>query len=172
MSLQKYSLWLMPAGATAQKFSELITQLAQRYSSPQFPPHVTLIGSIEAQEDEIVPKAKELASLLHPYHLQLANVDYTDLYYRTLVVRIEASEEVMSAYQRAKSLFPNVTKPEYMPHLSLLYGDFSVETKKEIISMIGESFTDTFEATTLYLYRTQGPVSDWQRIGAFPLRGQ
>jgi 2'-5' RNA ligase len=169
MPLQKYSLWLMPAGATAQKFSELITQLAQRYSSPQFSPHVTLIGSIEAQEEEMVAKAQELATLLQPYPLQLTNVDYTELYYRALVVRIEASAEVMNANQQARKLFPSVKKTEYMPHLSLLYGDFSVETKKEIISKIGENFTDTFEATTLYLYRTEGAVRDWQQIAAFPL---
>ena len=170
MSLLKYSLWLMPAGATEQKFSQLISQLAQRYSSPTFLPHVTLIGSIEAQEEEILTKAQELASLLHPYPLQLTNVDYTDFYYRALFVRVEASAEVLSAYQQARKLFPSAQKTDYMPHLSLLYGDFSVETKKEIIQKIGDHFTDTFEATILYLYLTEGAVSDWQKISAFPLR--
>ncbi len=57
-----------------------------------------------------------------------------------------------------------------MPHLSLLYGDFSVETKKEIIKKTGESFTDEFEADTLHLYLTEGAASNWQRMRAFPLQ--
>lgn len=39
----------------------------------------------------------------------------------------------LAAYQQAKKLFLDNQKTGYRPHLSLLYGDFSVETKKEII---------------------------------------
>lgn len=57
-----------------------------------------------------------------------------------------------------------------MPHLSLLYGDFSIETKREIIGRIGNTFTDEFEASVLYLYQTAGEVSNWRKIKEFPLQ--
>jgi 2'-5' RNA ligase len=171
MARQKYSLWFMPTGPVERKFSQLIVQLAEHYSSPKFPPHVTLIGSIEAQEKELDSRVQELASLIHSFPIQLTNIDYTDYYYRALFVRIEHSEEVLTAYQQAKKVFPSNQATDYMPHLSLLYGDFSVETKKEIIKEIGENFTDEFEVDTLYLYLTEGAASGWQKIRAYPLLG-
>ena len=169
MALLKYSLWLMPTGAVDRKFSQLISQLAEQYSSPAFSPHVTLVGMIEANEEEIIMKAQEVASLIHPYTINLTNVDYTDYYYRALFVRVEPSADVLAAYQEARKIFPSNQEPDYMPHLSLLYGDFSVEIKKQIITKIGDSFTDEFEANTLHLYLTEGNVSDWQKISTFPL---
>jgi 2'-5' RNA ligase len=170
MVIRKYSLWFIPTGAVGRKFSQLIVQLAEHYSSPAFPPHVTLIGSIEAYEKEIIKKTQKLASLIRPFSMQLTTIASTTFYYRALFVKVEPSTEVISAYQQAKRLFPNSQKTGYIPHLSLLYGDFSPETKKEIIKKIGENFTDTFKADTLYLYLTEDTASDWQRIKAFPLQ--
>ncbi len=169
MALLKYSLWFMPTGVVKHHFSQLIVQLAEHYSSPTFPPHVTLIGSIEAHEAEIISQTQALASLIQPFSIQLTTIAYTASYYRALFVKVEPSTEALAAYEQAKQLFPGNQEPVYMPHLSLLYGDFSVEIKKEIIKKIGESFTDEFEADTLYLYLTEGATNNWQRIRTFSL---
>ena len=169
MSKRKYSFWFMPAGPAERKFSRLIVQLAEHYSSPIFPPHVTLIGSIDADEEEIVGKAQELAALIHPFSLQLTAIASTDAYYRALFVKADPSTALLAAYQQSRRLFPGGQKLDYMPHLSLLYGNFSVETKKEMVKRIGESFTETFKVDTLYLYLTDGAVGAWQRIRAFSL---
>ncbi len=172
MALMEYSLWLMPTGAVYDKFSQLISQLAEQNSSPSFPPHVTLVGSIEADEEEMINKTQDVAKLIHPYTIKLMNVDYTDYYYRSLFVRVEPTEDVMKAYQKVREIFPSPQETGYMPHFSLLYGDFSSETKEQIIKKIGDRFTDEFEVNSLYLYLTQGDVSKWYKINDFPLRGR
>lgn len=118
----------------------------------------------------MISKTQELASLIHPLPIQLTTIAYTDSYYRALFVKVDHSAEIFTAYQQAKKLFPSHQKIGYVPHLSLLYGNFSIETKKEIIKEIGETFANTFEADTLYLYLTEGAASDWQRIRAFSLQ--
>lgn len=170
MAIRKYSLWFMPTEAVERKFSQLIVQLAEHHSSPTFPPHVTLIGSIEAHEEEVISKTQELASLIHPFPIQLTTIAYTDSYYRALFVKVDHSTEILTTYQQARKLFSSHQKTGYMPHLSLLYGIFPIEIKKEIIKEIGETFTNTFEADTLYLYLTEGAASDWQGIRAFSLQ--
>ena len=162
-------MWLMPTGAVYDKFSQLISQLAEQYSSPTFPPHVTLVGSIEADEEEIINKTQEVATLLHPYTIKLMNVDYTDYYYRSLFVRVEPAVEVLEAYEKAREIFPGPQEAGYMPHFSLLYGNFSREIKEQIIKKIGDRFTDEFEVSSLHLYLTHGDVSQWHKISDFPL---
>lgn len=169
MALMEYSLWLMPTGAVYDKFSQLISQLAEQYSAPNFPPHVTLVGSIEAYEEEMINKTQEVANLIHPYAIRLMNVDYTDYYYKSLFVKVEPTAEVLKAYQKAREIFPGTQETDYMPHFSLLYGNFSRETKEQIKKRIGDRFTDEFEVNSLHLYLTHGDVSKWPKIRDFPL---
>ncbi|HEY0756881.1 MAG TPA: 2'-5' RNA ligase family protein [Ktedonobacteraceae bacterium] len=170
MARRKYSFWFMPGGAVEQKFSQLIVQLAQRYASPVFPPHITLLGSIEAHEQEIVRQAQDLASLIHSFSVQLTNVAFTPAYYQALFVKVDPSAEIVAAYQQVSKLFPANQQTAYMPHLSLLYGDLSIAIKQKIIEEIGEHFADRFEVDTLHLYLTEGAASDWQSIRVLPLR--
>lgn len=169
MALMEYSLWLMPTGAVAKKFSQLISQLAEQYSSLNFPPHVTLVGSIEASEEEMINKTQEVAKLIHPYTIKLMNVDYTDYYYRSLFVRVEPTVDVLEAYQKVREIYPSPQETGYMPHFSLLYGNFSLETKKQIIKKVGDRFTDEFEVKAIYLYLTKGDANEWYKIRDFPL---
>ena len=102
--------------------------------------------------------------------MKLTNVDYTNSYYRALFVKVEPSAAILAAHQVARNILLDDQETSYMPHLSLLYADFSLEKKKQIVEQIGDSFTDEFEVDTLYLYLTEGAVVDWRRIGAFPLQ--
>jgi len=171
MAKHKYSLWFMPAGTVAQRFSQIIVQLAKDHASPIFSPHVTLLGSIEASQEEVINRTQELAALLRPFLVPLTTITFTDAYYRALFVKAGHSTEALAAYELARKLFPGDQQTAYMPHLSLLYGDFSVAIKQEIIKEIGENFPDAFEANTLYLYLTEGAAHNWQSIRAFPLEG-
>lgn len=170
MAIRKYSLWFMPTGIVEQKFSQLIARLAEDYAAPKFPPHITLLGSIEAGEEEMISRSQELASLIHPFPVKLIDIAHTDYYYRALFARVEPSAELLAAYQRALEIFPDSHRADYMPHLSLIYGDFFLETKKEMIEKIGASFLDEFEVDTLHLYLTEGAVSTWESKGTFPLQ--
>ena len=170
MKQRTYSLWLMPTEAIYQEFSRLISQLAKENSSIEFQPHITLIGNVEAREEEMIMKTREVASLIHPYPVKLLDIGYTNYYYRALYLNVQPSSEVLTAYQVAREIFPDASNTSYMPHLSLLYGDFPIVVKEQIIRKIGNNFTHEFEAHTLYLYLTEGAASDWEKIEAFPLQ--
>lgn len=161
MTQRAFSLWLMPTGAVYQEFSRLISQLAKENSSIEFQPHITLVGNVEAQEEEMIMKTREVAALIHPYPVKLMDIDYTDYYYRALYLNVKPSSEVLTAYQVARKIFPDASGTGYMPHLSLLYGDFPIKVKEQIIRKIGNNFTNEFEANTLYLYLTEAAARNW-----------
>jgi 2'-5' RNA ligase len=169
MPLQKYSLWLMPTGATGEKFSHLIARLAKQYSSQRFSPHITLIGLIESDEEEMISKAQAVATQSQPCAIKLMHINYTNEYYKSLFVEVEPAAALLATYQAARKVFPDSQATSYAPHLSLLYGNFSVDTKKQIINEIGDTLPDEFEARTLYLYLTDGDANTWHKIREFPL---
>jgi 2'-5' RNA ligase len=162
----------MPTGEVARTFAQRIERLAGRYAAPVFPPHVTLIGSRVVDEEEVLDRAQALASLLHPLRLRLTTIATTDAYYRALFVQVDLSAELAAAYQQASRLFPGNSETAYRPHLSLVYGNFSPETRQAMIQEIGENVASTFEVDALHLYLTEGAVGEWQSIKAFPLRNE
>ncbi len=167
---KSYSLWLVPVGQVYDKFVDLISRLSKEYSTPNFEPHITLLGEEIGEEKEIIDKTSRLAALIKPYEAKLTNIDYLDEYFRCLFVRIKETSGVMGANLKAREIFNRKTDPVYMPHLSLMYGHFSPETKEKIIKEIGREFNKSFEVGSIHLFCTEGEVKAWHRVKEFMLK--
>jgi len=171
---KKYSLWLIPTGDIYNKLANLISQLSEKYSAPHFDPHVTLLSQVAGVEDKIVSKTSQLAKLVKPYKIKLTTIDYLDEYFRSLFIKIKETEEVMNANIKAREIFSEYiidrhADTKYTPHLSLLYGNFPSQVKKEIIKETGKEFNISFEIKSIHLFFTEGEVKDWYKIKEFPL---
>ena len=170
MRAEGYSIWLIPSGDVYQKLAEIISQLSDKYSAPNFEPHVTLIGDLLGAKEEIISKTTKLAGSLKPFEIKLKRVDYLDEYFKCLFVRAEKTKELIQANNLAKEIFNRKFDPEFMPHLSLLYGDFIPEIKEKILGDLGREFNIDFEVKSIHLFSTTGEVKDWHRIKEFPLK--
>ena len=168
----KYSLWLMPTGEVYDKFAEIISRLSKEYHSPKFEPHVTLIGAVVGTEEELSVKTAKLAKLIKPFKIKLGKVDYFTERHKALIIRTEKTAGLIEANKIARELFNLLPEPGYMPHLSLLYGDFSLETKEEVIQKLGREFNDEFEVGGICLYFTTGDKEEenWHKIKEFPFK--
>ena len=165
----------MPSGDIYDKLVSLIFQFSERYSTPNFKPHVTLLGPIVGSRERIVDKTSQLANCIQPYEIRLTTVDYLDEYFRCLFLRVKETKEVISTNDRTREIFSKYIisrqqDEKYMPHLRLLYGDFSSQTKKEIIQEIGREFDISFKVGSIHLFVTQDEVRDWYRIKEFNLK--
>ena len=120
-------------------------------------------------KDSIVLETSKLASSIKPYDIHLTNVGCLDEYFRSLFIEVEKSYEVVRANLAAKRAFGNDDDSVYFPHLSLMYGNFSTEIKKEIISEIGDRFNLTFRVDSIHLFDTSGRPEEWYHLEKFPL---
>lgn len=169
-STGKYSIWLIPRGAVYHKLDHLISLLSKSYRTPNFEPHVTLIGGVTGSENEILEKTAQLASLLRLFQIKLTQVNHFDEYFRCLFVRVEEVKPIVEANAKAREIFGKKDDLEYLPHLSLVYGNLTPETKEEIIAKIGRKFDLRFEVKSFSLFSTQGEVKDWYIVKEFPLK--
>lgn len=162
-----YTLWLMPKGEIYGKFAELIKKLAGEYGGPIFEPHVTLLGGIELPETEMISKTDQLVESQKPFPVTLRQVDFEDYHFRALFVKAEITPALLSLRERAKKIFGMQDIPPYMPHFSLLYGNYPNELKEKIIAEIGRDQTAQFEVNSVFLTKG-GEVKDWKIINEFP----
>lgn len=167
MKSRGHTLWLIPTGEAYEKFSSLIKKLAEEYNAPVFMPHVTLLGDFLQPEEECISLTKQLVSDQKPFTIKMNEIGYEDSYFRTLFVRAEKKEPLLNLHNRSKGIFKKDIPP-YMPHLSLLYGTFPVETKEKIIGEIGRNQSIQFEISSLHLIKG-GEVENWRIVEEFPL---
>ena len=161
----KYSLWIRPKGEAAAQLQSLINDLAKKYGAPVFEPHITLVGHIKADAKEITEakrKIDELAGKLEPFTVTLTEYGFMDEEHRCLYLLAE-SPRLAVAYEQAATLFPQVEHEHFrqMPHLSLLYGQYAPEVKREIIKT-NPLPPITFEVESLDMHLTDGLPSAWQ----------
>lgn len=166
---KEYSLWIIPPKSISEGLAAVISRLSQQNSSPYFKPHITLLGDVTLLEEEMLSRTSKLTNLISPFRLKLTTVSYLREYFRCLFIKVEESEEIIEANQKARTLFNREHDPKFMPHLSLMYGDFSPEKKEEIISEIGNDFHMTFEVKSLHLVLSSSHIApeNWRTLRQF-----
>lgn len=165
-----YHLFLEPTGVLRERLSATITELAERYGGPVFPPHVTLLAHIpEGAEAEVRARAQELAQRLTPLQIRLSQPAGEDAYFRNLYLHVLPTEELLQAHDIAEAFFAQNSLSVYMPHLSLVYGTLTAPEQATCIHGLGVPPGESFSADTLHLYKTEGSVSEWKLLESFPL---
>lgn len=167
-----YALGLVPERGTETYtfLDRLIRDVATQYQTPVFDPHVTLLSSVEGDEQDIREKTRILAASLEPFEVQLGEVGSNGTYFQILFSRIEQTSAVMSANTTAQKEFA-VDRGTYFPHLSLAYGDLSNEQVGALQQFVAQGNQITgmhFLARGVELWRTEGVVEDWGRVALFP----
>ena len=154
--------------ARCAKLAATIRQLARELNAPVFEPHVTLL-SLEGTEREHVRRTAELAHQLEAFPIVLTGLAYGSEYFQCLFANVQRTTRVMNANIVAKQVLDQ-TEKTYTPHLSLVYGLYPEERKREIIARLRSRLPASFEATAIHLIRAEsGDPKDWHEISVVPM---
>jgi len=164
LTANRFALWLAPEGADEDALQAVVDRLAREHGGPTFPPHLTLLGGIVAEEDDVVERAHRLAAERTPLTLHLDGIGTDETYFQSLFGLVRATPELVELRAAARAIFPEAPDP-YRPHVSLLYGHPGPETKRSIIAALEGTLPPAVEARTLVV-QTGREVADWR----YPLR--
>ncbi len=164
-----FHLFLEPTGELADELAAIIKTLSAEYGGPVFTPHVTLLARIEGEEKEVIEKSQILADKLSPITLTLGTLDIKDAFFKALYMQIEEVGDMKKYHAQANEIFSMQDEGEYVPHLSLLYGNYEKEQKETTIKDLIVPQGKAFLADRMHLYKTEGPAENWQKIQEFIL---
>jgi 2'-5' RNA ligase len=168
----KYSVWLIPDrnSEAYRQLDDYISEYADEYEdAPEFEPHVTVLGGIKGDPNDITPKTRTLAAKYDPIDLQLTRVQCSTTTHQCVFALVEPTVHLLQLHdETAKSFDENPGM--YVPHVSLLYSDMSIEDRVSIAeSTTAEAFPETATATTLAVVETDGPVAAWDSVDEYQL---
>ncbi len=160
----------MPYGDIAFKLQQRINELSKKYDTPSFEPHLTLLGSMNHGVTELIQLTNTLAGVLDPFEILLTRLGYRDTFYQSFFIHAKKSEELMKARNTAERLFDISPEQDYMPHISLMYGDFKSEEKERIISRMSREVYISFRVNSLMLVNTKGKPKEWKKVHSAEFR--
>lgn len=172
MTHAQYSVWLLPPLALRERYAALIDALSRRLGTPRFEPHITLAAPRAATETQALADAKRLAMHLAPVPVCFASVDYTDAYFRCLFLRAVKTEALLAAHRRACTELRQPVEADFMPHLSLVYGDIVRAEKEKIAAEISRDYPAEFVADRMAVCVIAGAPDTWPILGPFDLTGE
>jgi len=163
----EYSVWLLPdsSGPASQQLETRISEYARAYKdAPEFAPHITVVGSVPGDEQTLADRVQSLAAEQGPFEVSFATVQCSTTEHQCVFLLVTPTRELLSLQQRAVALF-EASNEMYVPHLSLVYSDMSIEQRFELMeSLDTSSLPDTATVTTMALVDTSGPVADWEPV--------
>ena len=162
------SLWVVPSGEAHESLGRLIADLARRYGTPEFGPHVTLIGEVEGSLDEVLARAGQLAASLRPFGIWLGRPRSENVYFRSLYLGVRRTAPLLRTHRMACAAF-GLTTAQYRPHLSLLYGDLPRATKQALTDELKSASPGVFTAESIQVVDTDQVVESWHVDGRFQL---
>lgn len=166
-----YYLWLTPENSACSRFAEIIQRLGQKYHSRLFDPHITLASGITGREAELIAKTEILSKRLSRMIIKPQEFNYLNEFYRALFLLIKPDEILINANTIAKQFFALPSNQEFMPHLSLFYGDLPAKEKREIICKIDPKLLEQFHVNKIALFCTCQNSNKWYLVKSFELIG-
>jgi 2'-5' RNA ligase len=151
----RYHLWLKPSREASDQFADVIRQLALNLNAPTFEPHITLLGNVHGSEAEHMARSKELARRLSPFPITVNRAAFGDDYFHCVFLVVDMTPPVLHAHTLARQIFHQKKDNRYLPHISLVYGQYSESWKKDIIARLSASLCLPFEASHLSLIRAR-----------------
>lgn len=154
-----YSLFLLPE-----------EDVVSPYRIQKFKLHLTLIKNLELKEKEVLLFTNELIKHLKAIKTRFVDFGYSDRFYRSLYITVLKTPDLMQAHNRGKLIFRHTEEP-FMPHISIFYGELSLDDKLKIIESLGPLNKKYFILDKLVVYDITAKNADlWKEVGCFDLK--
>jgi phosphonate metabolism protein PhnN/1,5-bisphosphokinase (PRPP-forming) len=197
----KFSFWLVPRESEDKEISSAIKTLSASNGTKPFATHVTLCPSFRDGQLKAIDKAKVVAAALASLVASSAaspasgvasggipvkfnqGISHSNAMYQAVTIEAELTATLQQATVTARRLLftgpdpSEIVKEEdvpYVPHASLLYGNFDESAREAAAAKANELLGTGKELcmTDLVLVMTtlnEEPMVGWREVGRFPI---
>ena len=167
--------WLIPSESAHSFFQRIINDLARRYDTPVFEPHVTIhVGADRA--DAVKNALGDATRECKLIGLTPLEINQSDEFIKTLFVQFAMTAELRKINDMIREAANNSSQYELNPHLSLLYKNLAAPTRRELAASINvplfEVTFDAIKAVRCVLPTESGAdVEAWHVVAAASFSG-
>jgi 2'-5' RNA ligase len=165
--MNEYWILLLPSTSQSGEYSKIINALSKKYNTSRIDAHVTILGPLEAEEDDLITKVKNIANGFNRIEVEVLGINFSNTVSQCVFAQIKMSPQLLALYVELQTNLQPLNKSPFFPHLSLLYGDFSPEEKANIAGQV--KVGNMLMLDKLVVFR-EGPLPhEWTNVAEFDL---
>lgn len=172
MPAEVYSVWLMPDAAWAREFGVIVDDLAARFSTPRFEPHLTLIGGQPFDREDLKRRVAATVAGVTPISRPVLDVVTGDAFFRSFYALFGAEGGLGDLRRQVNVAVLGADPGHFMPHVSLLYGAVEPGPKAAAAAEVRAAFKGRiviFDRIEIVRSGDEVPIEEWETVGAFAL---
>jgi 2'-5' RNA ligase len=156
----------VPSRADELALQVIIDELAQRFGTPPFKPHMTLCsGRWAISVEQLNACAQAIARESTALDLDTIGLNYTDRFFQFFYLVLQA-EKIDPLAKAAKQHLPDSRLPQPFPHLSLIYSDAfesipRQQLQREFMNRISDSITFDRLVCVMPRKNNWGDIDGW-----------
>ncbi|KAJ3007436.1 hypothetical protein HKX48_009116 [Thoreauomyces humboldtii] len=173
----RYSLWLTPRNPSP--YAKLIQSASTITQTKPFPPHITLLGGIRCEDsqsndtsEKVLGLVKEIVEGTEKTELELSLMSPTSstTFFQAVTLPVASHDNLTDLQTRSVSALAGYLAGsgprEYLPHMSLAYGDLSEETRERAEKELGDGDGMIYTVGAVEVWRIVGrDTDDWSCVG-------
>lgn len=163
----------MPCSEQERELATIVRELAERFNSPIFRPHLTLVEDMPRSCVELTPLLERLADGAACFESSVETVEESPLYYRSFYARFPVTDPLRRLKDKAVSLFEVGSLDTFMPHISLAYGVAESSDKTKAIAALRgklQGISVRFDRVCIVSSSQQTPIEQWKIRHAISLQ--
>jgi 2'-5' RNA ligase len=167
-----HSIWVIPAAGDLAALERLVRDLADRFGSPRFQPHLTLVEDMERSVDDLVPLVERIADGIGSFEAKVEEIGAGDFFFRSFYARFGAKGPLLELKRRAIEKVLPGDIAEFMPHISLAYGVEETLAKRDAIAEVENLLLGkpvTFDRVCVVASGKELPIDGWAVRAEIPL---
>ena len=165
---KSFSIWLVPDNYCFDITSSYIKLLSEKYEGPLITPHVTLVSGFLGDKIELIKKIDEISNMLKPFDIFFKSIGHKDEFFRSLYLIVSEDKNFKKSRNIALKELGIGRENDFIPHLSLVYGNFEEKKKKSMINLISK-IPKMFKAEQIYLAYNDEINLKWSVVEKFNL---
>ena len=170
--IDHYSIWLETDRGDDCMHRKMILGISSITNTQVFTPHITLVGNINKWDvGAIEEKLYELAEDSTVFDVNFVYIIAKPIWLNVISLFAKQNFQLSRLHQRAMKIFE---KPSlfYLPHLSLLYGKVTKETRKSVVNKVKGSaiLRHPFTVNRISLWHCRNGVANWERKSSVVLQ--
>lgn len=144
-----FSVWLVPQKNEEEYLSKIVKDLAIEHQSPVFTPHLTLLGGINTNFEDLKDAIDRTFDTIKPFKIKKTRLNQSELFFKTVFIEFELDEILQNAFTALSENTDKRSIEEFKPHISLMYKTMPTEEKLKVIEKL--NVKDEFLIDSVYI---------------------
>lgn len=170
MTATVHSIWLMPKPEDERLLASIVADLAARFGTPVFTPHLTVRGDTTRSAVELEADIAAAAADVMAFTEVVSDIETSEAFFRSFYARFAVAPPLAELKRR---LDPEGLD-SFTPHVSLLYGPVSDAPKAEAAAAMRNLLNGrpiTFDRLCVVTSGQDVPIVDWSVVATVWLGG-